>query len=81
MGDSLLPPLVLATASPQLHTTGKDDAAMTEIASPPGDPSCPVKGMYCLLDLIMEQGNNGLGNGLFVTACTTLTISPHFIKS
>ena len=25
------------------------------------DPSCPVKGMYRLLDLITEQGSSGLG--------------------
>jgi hypothetical protein len=30
----------------------------------PEDLYCPIKGMYCLLDLIMEQGNSGLGNGL-----------------
>ena len=29
------------------------------------DPFCPVKGMYCLLDLITEQGSSGLGNHLF----------------
>jgi hypothetical protein len=27
-------------------------------------PSCPVKGMYRLLDLITEQGSSGLGNHL-----------------
>ncbi|KAF8491332.1 hypothetical protein F5888DRAFT_1057818 [Russula emetica] len=27
---------------------------------PPEDPSCPVKGMYRLLDLITEQGSSGL---------------------
>jgi hypothetical protein len=31
---------------------------------PPEDPSCPVKGMYRLLDLITEQGSSGLGNRL-----------------
>jgi hypothetical protein len=33
---------------------------------PPEDPSCPVKGMYRLLDLITEQGGNGHGNRLFL---------------
>ncbi|KAF8270133.1 hypothetical protein EI94DRAFT_1572289 [Lactarius quietus] len=33
---------------------------MTVPAPPPEDLSCPIQGMYRLLDLIMEQGNNGL---------------------
>jgi hypothetical protein len=44
---------------------------MTKLAQPPEDPSfdsCPVKGIYCLLDLITEQGNSGLGNSLSVCA-------------
>ena len=30
------------------------------------DPSCPVKGMYRLLDLITEQGSSGLGNSFLL---------------
>ncbi len=37
-----------------------------ESTPPPEDPSCPVKGMYRLLDLINEQGSSGLGNRLFL---------------
>ncbi|KAF8270136.1 hypothetical protein EI94DRAFT_831095 [Lactarius quietus] len=33
---------------------------MTESAPPPEDPSCPIRGMYRLLDLITEQGSSGL---------------------
>jgi hypothetical protein len=33
---------------------------------PPQDASCPVKGMYRLLDLINEQGSSGLGNRPFL---------------
>jgi len=37
------------------------------------DPSCPVKGMYRLLDLITEQGSSGLGNN-FLLAMSFLTL-------
>jgi hypothetical protein len=33
---------------------------------PSDDYSCPVKGMYRLLDLITELGSSGLGNCLFL---------------
>ncbi|KAI0297435.1 hypothetical protein BC826DRAFT_166673 [Russula brevipes] len=36
------------------------DAVQTKQSSPPEDISCPVKGMYRLLDLISEQGTSGL---------------------
>jgi hypothetical protein len=58
---------MLAASSPPLsHTTAASGVRTTESASPPEDPSCPIKGMYRLLDLIMEQGNNGLGNSVLV---------------
>jgi hypothetical protein len=34
-------------------------------STPPEDPSCPVKGMFRLLDLITEQGSSGLGNSFY----------------
>ncbi|KAI9437934.1 hypothetical protein BJY52DRAFT_1381767 [Lactarius psammicola] len=55
-----------ATASPHSSTTEKSSAVMTEPVPPPEDPSCPIKGMYRLLDLIMEQGNNGLVDKIVV---------------
>ena len=39
---------------------------MKEPTPPPEDLSCPIKGMYPLLDLITEQGSIGLGNSLFL---------------
>ena len=70
-----------ATAS-HSFTIEKGGAVMTEPAPPPEDPSCPIKGMYRLLDLIMEQGNSGLGNRhFFVAVYTTLTTSPQLIRS
>ncbi|KAI9437933.1 hypothetical protein BJY52DRAFT_1229957 [Lactarius psammicola] len=39
---------------------------MTEPAPPPEDPSCPIKGIYRLLDLIMEEGNNGFVDRIVV---------------
>ncbi|KAH8980307.1 hypothetical protein EDB92DRAFT_1937150 [Lactarius akahatsu] len=59
MGDSSSPPLVLAAAS-QSSTAEKSGTVATEPAPPPEDPSCPIKGMYRLLDLITEQGSSGL---------------------
>ena len=43
---------------------GRGRVPAREPSSPPEDPSCPVKGMYPLLDLITEQGSSGLGNRL-----------------
>ena len=77
---SLFPPLVSAT-SPHSTTIEESGAAMMEREPPPGDPSCPIKGMYRLLDLITEQGKICLGNNPFVAAYTTLTTSPQLIKS
>jgi hypothetical protein len=56
-------PFVLATASTPLSPTAEEGSKVTkERGPPPEDPSCPIKSMYRLLDLIMEQGNSGLGN-------------------
>ncbi|KAF8270132.1 hypothetical protein EI94DRAFT_1572312 [Lactarius quietus] len=51
---------MLATASPHLSPTSEKSVVVAESVSPPEDPSCPIKGMYRLLDLIMEQGSGGL---------------------
>ncbi|KAI9462918.1 hypothetical protein BJY52DRAFT_1221931 [Lactarius psammicola] len=67
MGDSPSPPLVLVTASPpQSPTTEKSGEVMTEPVPPSKDPTCPITGMYRLLDLIMEQGNSGLVDKIVV---------------
>ena len=52
-------PLVLATASGSAIT--ESCAEMTDPAHVPEDLSSSIKGMYRLLDLITEQGNDGLG--------------------
>lgn len=52
--------------------TEKTCTEMTEASDLPEDPSCPIKGMYRILDLITEQGNNGLGKYLSMTIYTTL---------
>ncbi len=36
--------------------------ATMQPAPPPEDPSCPIKGMYRLLDLITKQGSSDPGN-------------------
>ena len=59
---------MLAVAS-HSFTLEKGGAVISEPVPPPEDPSCPIKGMYRLLDLIMEQGNNGLGK----TPCGSLS--------
>ncbi|KAH9029425.1 hypothetical protein EDB85DRAFT_1867188 [Lactarius pseudohatsudake] len=59
MGDPSSPSLVLAVPS-QSSTAEKSGTVATEPAPPPEDPSCPIKGMYRLLDLITEQGSSGL---------------------
>jgi hypothetical protein len=52
---------------------------MTELAVPE-DLSPSIKGMYRLLDLITEQGNDGLGEHLPVTVGITLTAPPKLIR-
>ncbi|KAI9431439.1 hypothetical protein BJY52DRAFT_1423126, partial [Lactarius psammicola] len=54
------------TASPQSPTTEKSGEVMTEPVPPSKDPTCPITGMYRLLDLIMEQGNSGLVDKIVV---------------
>jgi hypothetical protein len=61
--------------SSQSSTAETSGMVMTGPAPPPEDPSCPIKGMYRLLDLITEQGSSGLGNRFVVAGYTTLTIS------
>lgn len=60
--------------------TEKSSAATTKSDPPTKDPSCPVEGMYRLLDLITEPGSNGLGNSFFVANSTTLTAPQQLIK-
>jgi hypothetical protein len=71
---SLSSPFMLVTASSQSSTAETSGMATTGPAPPPEDPSCPIKGMYRLLDLITEQGSSGLGNRFIVAGYTTLTI-------
>ncbi|KAN0134764.1 hypothetical protein V8E53_007549 [Lactarius tabidus] len=56
----------LTATSSQLSETERSGAVKTELAPPPKDPSCPVKGMYRLLDLIVEQGSSGLVDKIVV---------------
>jgi hypothetical protein len=66
-----MPPLVLATAS-NLSIIEKSCTEMTDLPIPE-DLTPSMKGMYRLLDLITEQGNDGLGENLHVAVGTTLT--------
>jgi hypothetical protein len=72
------PPLVLATAS-NWPITEKSCTEMTELAVPE-DLSPSIKGMYRLLDLITEQGSDGLGEHLPVAVGITLTAPPKLIR-
>ena len=74
-------PLVPTTASPQSSKTEKSGVVTTEPTPPLEDPSCPIKGMYRLLDLITEQGSSGLGKSLFLTVRIILTKFPQSIRS
>ena len=59
-----------ATATTTIPTTTKERGVVrTESCPPWEDPSCLIKGMYRLLDLVTEQGNCGLGNSLLVVVC------------
>ena len=73
MADSSSHLLVTATSSPHFSTSEKYGAVMTEPYPLPKDPPCPIKGMYRLLDLIIEQGKDGLGNRLYAVVYATLT--------
>jgi hypothetical protein len=54
-----------ARSLPQSSAAKDHNRVPARKSSPPHeDPSCPVKGMYRLLDLITEQGSSGLGNRL-----------------
>jgi hypothetical protein len=55
--------MVPAARSPPQSSAVKDRSRVParKPSPPPEDPSCPVKGMYRLLDLITEQGSNGFG--------------------
>ena len=57
--------MVLAARSPP-HSSEGSHVKAPKPSPPPEDYSCPVKGMYPLLDLITEQGSSGLGNCLFL---------------
>ena len=70
-------PLVLPNVTTPLSPTDEETSGETKgRGPPPEDPFCPIKGMYCLLDLIMEHGNNGLGNGHFSLVYVRFTTSP-----
>ncbi|KAI9443992.1 hypothetical protein H4582DRAFT_2095349 [Lactarius indigo] len=45
--------------STQSSTAEKSGMAKVQPTSPPVDPSCPINGMYRLLDMITEQGSSG----------------------
>ncbi|KAI9450273.1 hypothetical protein BJY52DRAFT_1357697 [Lactarius psammicola] len=49
-----------AAASPPQSSTAEKSGMVAAEPPPPEDPSCPIKGMYRLLDLITEQGSSGL---------------------
>jgi hypothetical protein len=61
-----LAPIVPVSRSPPQSSAATDRSRVpARKQSPtPEDPSCPVKGMYPLLDLITEPGSSGLGNRL-----------------
>jgi hypothetical protein len=71
----MIPPSVSAVASPLSPAAGASGVGTTESAVPPEDPSYPIKGMYRLLDLTMEQGKNGICNNFFVMVYITLIAS------
>ena len=48
------------------RSTPSSSAKERSRPKPLDDYSCPVKGMYRLLDLITELGSSGLGNCLFL---------------
>ena len=52
----------MLAATPTRSSTVAKSVILTTSESPFKDQSCPVKGMYRLLDLITEQGSSGLGN-------------------
>jgi hypothetical protein len=52
-----------ARSPPQSSAAQERSRAQTRNLSP--HLACPVKGMYCLLELITGQGSSGLGNHLF----------------
>ena len=51
----------MLAATPTRSSTVAKSVILKTSESPSKDPSCPVKGMYRLLDLITEQGSSGLG--------------------
>jgi hypothetical protein len=68
----------LLLAIPQTSVVGKGHQVRKQQPStPPEDSSCPVKGMFRLLDLITEQGTSGLGN-FFYKCYQFLSHSQHF---
>ena len=60
--------MVPARRSPPQSSAAKERSHVqaSELSPRPEDYSCPVKGMYRLLDLITELGSSGLGNLLFL---------------
>jgi len=58
---SALAPALELSIGPSVPLRTEDDRSPMHVPKqpPPEDPSCPVKGMYRLLDLITEQGGNG----------------------
>jgi len=56
-----------ATASPPSSTAEKRGMVPTKPTHPTEAPSCPVRGMYRLLDLITEQGSSGLVDKIVIS--------------
>src|SRR6202012_2679466 len=79
-GNSLPTPLISASAS-HSPTTERSSAMVTDQVLPHEDNSCPVGGMYRLLDLIVEQENGVHGNNRTVACYNTLTAPGQPIRS
>jgi hypothetical protein len=58
--------LVARSTPPSSSAKERSRAQVPKPPPPPDDYSCPVKGMYPLLDLITELGSSGLGNRFFL---------------
>jgi hypothetical protein len=56
--------MVPAARSTPPSSSAKERSRPKPPPPPPDDYSCPVQGMYRLLDLITELGSSGLGNYL-----------------
>ena len=64
--EDLYAPIIAGRSPPQSFAASSSHVQVPEPSPPPEDYSCPVKGMYRLLDLITELGSSGLGNRPFL---------------